>query len=301
MFGVTILGNNSAIPAYERHPTAQVVTLNDQLFLIDCGEGTQMQLSRYRIRRSRINHIFISHLHGDHYFGLPGLINSMGLLGREHDLHVYAPAALQKIIQLQFDTASTELPFHLVFHPLQKEEVLIDTDKFSAECFLVKHRIECWGFIIREKRKPRRIDRERVFGYNIPANYYEKLQMGFDYTDKNGEVIKNEMVTIANIPSRGYAYCADTIYDTAIAEKVKGITLLYHEATYTKELEQRAASRFHSTTIQAAAIASLANAKALLLGHFSSKYETLDIFLEEASAVFKDTQLALEGVTYLVK
>ena len=156
MFGVTILGNNSALPAYERHPTSQVVTLDEHLFLIDCGEGTQMQLSRYKIRRGRINHIFISHLHGDHYFGLPGLLTTLGLMNRENDLHLYAPAQLKQILDLQFSISDTKLPFELYFHSLETEGVIVDDVKFSVECFRVYHRIECFGFIVREKNKPRK-------------------------------------------------------------------------------------------------------------------------------------------------
>lgn len=152
MFGVTILGNNSALPAYNRHPTAQVVSLNDQLLLVDCGEGTQMQMNLYKIKRSRINHIFISHLHGDHYFGLPGLITSYGLLGRATDLHLYAPAPLKDILDMQLNVASTILPYKLHFHALEKEEMIVDEEKFSVECFKVFHRIDCWGFLFREKK-----------------------------------------------------------------------------------------------------------------------------------------------------
>jgi ribonuclease Z len=300
MFGVTILGNNSAIPAYDRHPTAQVVTLNEQLFLIDCGEGTQMQLSRYKIRRSKINHIFISHLHGDHYFGLPGLITSMGLMGRENDLHLYAPAPLQQILQLQLDVADTRLPFTLHFHALGDDELLVNYEKFSVQSFRVFHRIDCWGFVIREKRKPRRIDKEKAIAHNVPAVYYERLKNGDDYESRTGEVVKNELVTLANTPGKSYAFCADTAYNTSIAQQVSQVNLLYHETTYLKDLRERAALRFHSTTEQAASIAEQAEAKQLLIGHFSSKYEDLADFLHETRAVFPNTQLALEGVTYLV-
>ncbi len=300
MFGVTILGNNSALPAYERHPTAQVVTLNEQLFLIDCGEGTQMQLARYKIRRGRINHIFISHLHGDHYFGLIGLVTSMGLLGREHDLHIYAPAPLQSIFDLQLSVADTILPFKLQFHPLETEGIIIDHQKFTVSCFHTQHRIPCWGFIIREKKKPRKVNKEQAVAYGIPAPYYERLKDGDDYETRSGELIKNGLVTFPNTPPKSYAFCADTIYDESIADKTKGVSLLYHEATYLKDLEERAKARYHSTTIQAAAIATKANAKQLLIGHFSSKYETLDEFLLEAQAVFPNSQLAIEGVTYYV-
>lgn len=300
MFGVTILGNNSALPAYDRHPTAQIVTLNEQLFLIDCGEGTQMQMARYKIRRSKIKHIFISHLHGDHYFGLIGLLTSMGLLGRETDLHLYAPADLKDILDLQFKVADTHLPFPLHFHPLENEGTIIDTKKFSVECFATQHRIPCWGFIIREKKHPRKIDREKVLQFNIPAAYYEQLKNGEDYESKEDGIIKNSQVTIPNKAPRSYAYCADTLYDTTIAEKAKNVSLIYHECTYLKDLTERAFARFHSTTMQAADIAIRAHAQKLLLGHFSSKYEQLDLFLSEAKEVFENTELAIEGVTYTI-
>ena len=299
MFGITILGNNSAVPAYDRHPTAQVVTLHDQLFLIDCGEGTQMQMSKYKIRRSKIHHIFISHLHGDHYFGLIGLLTSMGLQGRDQELHIHAPSHLETIINLQFQVANTKLPFSLIFHPLEKEGILIDNPKFRIECFSTEHRIPCWGFIIREKRKPRKVNIEKVKEFLIPSVYFERLQEGDDYKNIQGEIIKNEWVTIPNKPSLSYAYCADTRFSEIISIKTKGVTTIYHETTYLKDLEENAYARFHSTTVQAATIAVKAGVKLLLIGHFSSKYEKLDPFLTEAREVFSNTELAIEGVTYL--
>lgn len=300
MFGVTILGNNSALPAFDRHPTAQVVTLGEHLLLLDCGEGTQMQIARYKIKRSKINHIFISHLHGDHYFGLIGLITSMGLLGRENDLHLYAPKGLDKIIALQLDVAATTLPFKLHFHPLENDGVILSHHKFQVECFATKHRIPCWGFVVREKKVPRKIDKEKVLQYEVPTAYYESLKLGNDYEKKDGSIIKNEWVTIANTPAKSYAYCADTIFDETLADKVKGVDLLYHETTYLKDLYERAALRFHCTTVQAATIAIKANAHKLLIGHFSSKYESLDMFIEETKEVFANTELAIEGVTFKV-
>ncbi len=300
MFGVTILGNNSALPAYDRHPTAQLVTLNEQLFLIDCGEGTQMQISRYRIRHSKIGHIFISHLHGDHYFGLIGLITSMGLLGREHPLNLYGPAPLIEIIELQLKVADTTLPFSLVFHPLEKEGLILDHPKYSVACFETKHRIPCWGFFITEKRNPRKIVRDKAIEYVIPAAFYDQLKVGEDYLTKTGEIISNELVTTPNLANSTYAFCADTKYTESIAEKVKNANLLYHETTYLKDLEERAITRFHSTTIQAANFAIKANATKLLIGHFSSKYEKLDEFLQETKAVFPNTELAIEGVSYRI-
>lgn len=300
MFAVTILGNNSALPAYDRHPSAQIVTINDQLLLIDCGEGTQMQLSRYKIRRGKLNHIFISHLHGDHYFGLIGLISSMALLNREQPLHLFAPPGLEEIISLQLKVASTTLPYELVFHPLNDEEVILDTPKFSVEAFHTQHRIPCWGFLIKEKKHPRKLDKEKAINFDIPAAFYPSLKMGYDYTSKDGFVVYNEQVTIPNSPAKSYAYCADTIYDERLIEIAKDVTMIYHEATYLNGMEERAAARFHSTTSQAATIAMNANAGGLLLGHFSSKFEELHDYLKEALEVFPKTQLAIEGVTFRI-
>lgn len=298
MLALTILGNNSALPAFDRNPTAQVLQTTEESYLIDCGEGTQLQMMKYKIRRSRIHRIFISHLHGDHYFGLIGLISSMSLLGRIHDLHIHAPRALEDILKLQLKVSDTTLSFKLHFHPLKREELIADDKKVTVECFRVKHRIECWGFLFREKKNPRKLDPEKVAEYEIPSSYYEKLQQGLDYTKKDGTVIKNEDLTTAASRAKCYAYCADTIYDEELVDIVKHADLLYHEATYLKDAVERAASRHHSTTVQAAAIAALARVKKLLIGHFSSKYETLDEFLAEAKEVFDNTELALEGTCY---
>lgn len=300
MFAVTILGNNSALPAYNRHPSAQVVTIDDQLLLIDCGEGTQLQLSRYKLRMKKLHHIFISHLHGDHYFGLIGLITSMGLLGREQPLYLYAPPGLDAIIDLQLKVAATTLPFELIYQPLVKENILLDTPKFSVACFATQHRIPCWGFLVREKKAPRKIEQEKLKTFDIPIAFYNLLKQGNDLTLENGKIIYNHQVTVKNTAPRSYAYCADTIYDERLAEVTKEVNLLYHESTYLKEMEDRAAERFHSTTVQAATIALKANAKRLLLGHFSSKYEHLTEYLSEAITVFPNTQLALEGVTFII-
>lgn len=298
MLAVTILGNNSALPAYDRHPTSQVVTLDDNLFLVDCGEGTQQQLAKYRIRWSRINYIFISHLHGDHYFGLPGFLHSMGLLHREHDLHLFAPAPLKQILDLQLEAASNLLPYTLHFYPLEQEGVIVQNDKFKVTCFATKHRIPCWGFRFDQVRAPRRVNPEKAIEHGIPAAFYDRLKWGDDYITKNGELVKNEWVTNPGVKPLSYAYSADTIFDETLVEKVQGVDLLYHETTYLKELDKRAALRFHSTTTQAACIAKNAGVGRLLIGHFSSKYDKLDVFEQEACEVFPDTSLALEGVTF---
>lgn len=298
MLAVTILGNNSALPAYDRHPTSQVVTLDDNLFLVDCGEGTQQQLAKYRIRWSRINYIFISHLHGDHYFGLPGFLHSMGLLHREHDLHLFAPAPLKQILDLQLEAASNQLPYTLHFYPLEQEGVIVQNDKFKVTSFATKHRIPCWGFRFDQVRAPRKVNPEKAIEHGIPAAFYDRLKWGDDYITKQGELVKNEWVTNPGVKPLSYAYSADTIFDETLVEKVQGVDLLYHETTYLKELDKRAALRFHSTTTQAACIAKNAGVGRLLIGHFSSKYDKLDVFEQEACEVFPDTSLALEGVTF---
>jgi len=300
VLAVTILGNNSAIPAFDRHPTAQVVTLDDHLFLVDCGEGTQTQMNKYKIRRSRINHIFISHLHGDHYFGLIGLITSMGLLGRHQELNLYGPARLIDIFNLQLEVADTQLPFKLIFHALGEEGVLVNENRFQVSCFKVFHRIECWGFIFRQVRPPRRVNAENARLAGVPASFFDRLKWGEDYETQQGILISNTTVTDPAPAPRSYAYSADTVYHPLVAEKVSGVNMLYHEATYLKDLEERATNRYHCTTIQAAAIAKSAGVGQLLIGHFSSKYDRLDDFEKEAREVFPNTNLAIEGVTYLV-
>jgi ribonuclease Z len=300
MLAVTILGNNSALPAFDRHPTSQVVTIDEHLLLVDCGEGTQMQIAKYKIRRSKINHIFISHLHGDHYFGLIGLITSMGLLGRTQDIHLYAPPLLKEMIDMQLKVADTSLPFPLHFHPLLEEGIIIKDSKFEVSCFRVYHRIECWGFIFRQIKPPRKINPDKAREHDVPSSFFDRLKWGEDYTNKEGNIIKNELVTHKAPKGKSYAYSADTMYDERIAEKVKGVDLLYHEATYLKDLAERAEKRFHSTSVQAATIAKKGNVQKLILGHFSSKYESLQEFEDEARDIFPNTDLAIEGVTYRV-
>jgi ribonuclease Z len=298
LLALTILGNNSAVPAFGRNPTAQILQTLDDTYLIDCGEGTQMQMAKYKIRRAKINRIFISHLHGDHYFGLIGLLTSMSLLGRTQDLHLYASKELEEIINRQFEVAAAKLSYNLIFHPITEEGIIAEDKTITVSCFKVRHRIECWGFLFKEKEKLRGIDIERVRSYEIPQSFYSQLQQGKDYVTKKGTIIPNKEVTHDPVAPKSYAYSADTIYDEAIIEKIKGVDLLYHEATYLKAHEERALLHFHSTTIQAATIAEKAAVKKLLIGHFSSKYETLDEFLAEACSVFKNTELAIEGMCF---
>lgn len=300
MFAVTILGNNSAVPAFDRHPTSQVVSLDGNNYLVDCGEGTQIQLIKYKIRRGKISHIFISHLHGDHYFGLIGLLNSFGLLGHQQELHVYGPSPLKDIIDLQLKVADTTLCYPLHIHPITHAATLVDNEKLTIKCFRTNHRIECYGFSFTEKKRLRKLNLEKAKEYEIPAVFYERLKDGEDYTRKDGTVIKNEEVTFAGEPGKKYAFCADTKYDESLIPHIEGADMIYHETTYLDNLRERAESRFHSTTKQAAALAQKAGVKKLLIGHFSSKYDTLEEFESEAREVFPNTELALEGVCYEV-
>lgn len=300
MIAVTILGNNSAVPAHGRHPTAQIVQSDEHTFLVDCGEGTQMQIDAFKIRRGKINHIFISHLHGDHYFGLIGLLTSLGLNNRMNDLHIYAPRNLEAIINIQIAAAGGRLSYLLYFHELENEGVIFSDKKMTVECFKVNHRIECWGFKFQEKKNRRKIDIKQAKRYKIPTSFYDQLHEGKDFVTPQNKVIPNESLTTPHVPPKSYAYCADTAYDESICEKIKGVDLMYHEATYLDELQKKAESRFHSTTKQAAMIAKRSSAKRLIIGHFSSMYDVLEKFKEEACEIFENTELAEEGVCYLV-
>ncbi|MBK5270722.1 MAG: ribonuclease Z [Bacteroidia bacterium] len=300
MLAVTILGNNSAVPAFDRHPTSQVVTIDGNNLLVDCGEGTQIQMINYKIRRSKISHIFISHLHGDHYFGLIGLINSFSLLSHQQELHVFGPSPLQQIIELQLKVADTTLTYPLHFHTISGEALLLDNEKITVKCFRTNHRIECYGFVFTEKKQLRKLDAEKAKEYNIPFSFYERLKNGEDYINKDGSIVKNELVTTEAQKGKTYAFCADTKYDERIIPHILNADLIYHETTYLDNFRERAEIRFHSTTRQAAMIAKKADVKKLLIGHFSSKYDTLEEFESEAREVFPKTELALEGVAYKV-
>ena len=298
MLSVTILGNNSAVPAFNRHPTSQVVSQDGHNYLVDCGEGTQIQMIKYKIRRGRISHIFISHLHGDHYFGLVGLLNTFGLLSHKQELHVYGPAPLQQIMEMQMKVADTTLPYPLHFHTLTKGELLVDNERIRISCFPTTHRIECYGFLFEEKEGKRKLLIDKVRKLNIPVSFYSSLQAGLDYITPRGQVIKNDTVTAAPEKGKKYAFCADTRYDENIIPEIYGADMIYHETTYLDNVRDKAYERFHSTTRQAAEIAKKAMVKKLLIGHFSSKYNTLEAFEQEAREVFPNTHLAIEGNTY---
>ncbi|MBS1588052.1 MAG: ribonuclease Z [Bacteroidetes bacterium] len=297
---ITILGNNSALPAYERHPTAQIVSIGSEVLLIDCGEGTQMQMQLYGHKWRKLNHIFISHLHGDHYFGLPGLINSMSLLGRTQPLNLYAPIALQAILDQMMLAADSQLNYSLHFHPLTTGEasLLVENKSFSVKSFPVEHRIDCHGFLVEEKTHGMKLLPEKCREYQIPAYFYHRIKNGEDYQRNDGFMIKSEWVTAPALPGKKYAYCADTRYTESFLPHILQTDLLYHESTYLDEEAEKAAQRFHSTSKQAAKIAKVAGAKKLLLGHFSSKYKDLQPFQDEASEIFPNVLVSKEGESY---
>lgn len=297
---VTILGNNSALPAFDRHPTAQVIDIREQQFLLDCGEGTQIQMQRYNIRRRRIHYIFISHLHGDHYFGLIGLLTSMGLMGRTAALYLYGPPQLKDIVDLHLSVANTVLPYEIVFTPLEAGEarLLVDTPHYAVHSFPVEHRIPCHGFSFTAKSGGRKLLPEKCKEYEVPAAFYPHLKQGEDYTRRDGFLVKNEWVTEAGPADKRYVYCADTLYTHSFLSHIKGADAVYHESTYLDDQRERAGERFHSTAAQAAELAKAAQAKRLFLGHFSSKYQDLTAFYDEASTIFPDVEVTMEGTTY---
>lgn len=300
MMSVTILGNNSALPAYGRNPTAQILNCQEQFYLIDCGEGTQMRISEYGFKASRINHIFISHAHGDHYLGLVGLLSSQSLLGRERPLYVYAPPEIKPIIDIQLPW---NLGFPLEFIPLLPNETYTFSVSSTLEvtAFPVYHSLPTHGFVFREKKRRRKLMPEKVREYDIPKYFYRLLCEGQDYEFADGRVVKNEWVTEAGPVDPVYAFCADTRYAEEILPHIQGVHLLYHEATYLNDNNEKAKFRCHATAEQAATIAQKAGVHQLLIGHFSSKYRHLEPFLNEARAVFPHTELALEGLTFNVQ
>ena len=299
MISLIILGNNSALPAHGRHPSAQILQTDKGSILIDCGEGTQTQLVLYKIKPSKINTVIISHMHGDHYFGLIGMLTSMGLMGRSEPLHIYGPASLELIIEAQLNAATAVLPFPVYFVGLEDLGAAFTASGLRIQAFATDHRIPCWGFSFETQGKPRSIIKERVDEYDIPVSFYDALQNGFNYENQNREIISNDLLTTP-VKKKKYAYCADTRYSESFLSHINGADLMYHESTYLKEDTQKAYERFHSTSEQAATLAKKAGVKKLLLGHFSSKYIDLEPFKEEAIPIFENTEIATEGCCFIL-
>ncbi len=302
-FELTILGSSSATPTFNRHPTAQVLNVRERFFLIDCGEGTQSQLGKYKIKYNRIGHIFISHLHGDHYLGLMGLLSTMHLQGRTTELHLFAQQELMDVIELQLRLSQTVLRYNLIFHPVKNYSgiVIHEDDDLTVTTLVLNHRIPCTGFVFREKPKPRKILINKMKHYNIPFQFFSGIKDGADYEDDFGKIITNSELTISSGKPRSYAFCSDTIFMEQLADEVKGVDLLYHESTFMHDLLDRAKATFHSTSIEAATIAKMAGAGKLVIGHFSARYKDLYPMLEEARSVFPLTELAIEGKIFSVQ
>ena len=297
-FEVLILGCGSATPTLKHNPTSQLINHDEHYFLFDCGEGTQLQLRRYKVKFQRIKHIFITHLHGDHYLGLPGLISTMHLLGRTTDLHIYAHSDLKEATEVQLRISHSRLRFKVVWHALEYDglKTLFENKKLSIKSFPLLHGVETCGFKITEREKPRNIRRECIEKYNIPIPRIKQIKEGADYKLSDGTVIPNTELTTDPPETRSYAFCTDTAYAKSTSEFVKGVDLLYHEATFRKKESERAATTLHSTTLDAALVAKEANASRLVLGHYSARYKKDDPFLQEASSIFKNVILADEGL-----
>ncbi|MBK5286655.1 MAG: ribonuclease Z [Bacteroidia bacterium] len=302
-FDVTILGSSSATPIYDRHPSAQVLNIHERFFLIDCGEGTQMQLNRYRIRYHRINHIFISHLHGDHYLGLIGLLSTMHLQGRKDELHLFGTKELKHLTDLQLEYSQTTLRYPLIFHEINtaRKKIIFEDDVITVESIPMNHRISCCGFLFREKEGLRKLIREKLEEHQIPHTFFNELKLGKDFVNEQGKKIHNEEITLPPNRSRSYAYCSDTLYDENIVPHITGIDMLYHESTFTEDMLERAKETFHSTASQAATIAGKAKVKQLLIGHFSARYKEVTPLLDEAKKVFPETMLAVEGKSFAIE
>jgi len=297
---LTILGCHSATPRTNTNPTSQVLEIKNHVFLIDCGEGTQVELRRHKIKFVRIKHIFISHLHGDHYFGLVGLISTFRLLTREAELHIYCPKGLKEVITLQMRLADSWTNYPLYFHELESNasELIFEDENVEVYTIPLDHRIYTNGFLFKEKEGERKLDMNAVLNKNIDVSYYRKLKQGFDVENKEGKLIKNKAVTITGVKPKSYAFCSDTAYNEAIVPLITGVNVLYHEATFLEKNKKLALPTKHSTAKQAADIANKANVEKLILGHYSTRYDDLEAFRTEAQTIFNNVELAEDGKTF---
>lgn len=297
---LTILGSSSALPTSERYPSAHVLNAHERLFLIDCGEGTQMQLRKCRIRFGKINHIFISHLHGDHVFGLYGLLSTFSLMGRKTPVHLYAPENYENILISHLKDFDIKLSFDIDFIPLKgKDPVQILDDKFiTVTSFPLQHRVPAFGFLFREKPAERNIMKEKIEEYHIPSVRIPAIKKGEDFITNDGSIILNEDITIPPPEPLSYAYCSDTKYFKRLSTFVNGVSVLYHEATFDKSLADLAAITGHSTTLDAAKVALDAKAGRLIIGHFSARYKDITYLVDEARTVFPATFPAIDGKSF---
>lgn len=300
MMKLHILGCYAATPRSLNNPSSQVLEIRNHLFLIDCGEGTQTELRRNKIRFSRINHIFISHLHGDHFFGLPGLVTTFRLLGREKELHIYGPKGIKEGITLLLKLGKAWTNYPLIFHELEGKEprLLFEDDQVEVHSFPLHHRIYTNGFLFREKPSPRKLDVEAVKEYRIKKEYYQLIKQGNDHELEDGTIIPNARLTLDPPPPKSYAYCSDTAFNLDLKQHIKGVDVLYHEATFLEPEAHLTQKTGHSTAREAATMAREAGVNTLILGHFSTRYKNIDRFREEASEIFPKTRLADDGKTF---
>lgn len=299
-FEVTILGSGAALPTSRRNPTSQYVVCNDRHILIDCGEGTQMQIRRFGVKFQRIQHILISHLHGDHYFGLVGLISTMRLLGRDKDLTIYGPSQLEDIIRSQLDAGETRLDFDIRFVKIDgdRSELVYEDNLIEIHTFPLKHGIPTNGYIIKEKEGERKLLSEKIKGSGLLFEHMHRLKRGEDILTDDGKYFRNADYTADPKPTRSYAFCSDTLYWERVADSVKGVDLLYHEATFTEKDIERARVTCHSTARQAAEIAKRAGARQLIMGHLSARYDQVEVHIQEAKAVFPESSVVEDGSVF---
>lgn len=297
---LTILGCYAATPRTLTNPTSQVLEIKNRLFLIDCGEGTQVQLRKNKIKFSKINHIFISHLHGDHLYGLIGTISTFSLLGRTTDLHIYGPKGIKELILLQLKLTESWTTYSLFFHELEskKSEVIFEDTKVIVKTIPLKHRVYTNGFLFQEKPGERKLDIEAVQHYNIHVAYYQKIKNGGDVKLDDGTIIKNEKLSFDPIPSMSYAFCSDTVYNEDIIPIIENVDVLYHESTFLESEAPLALKTLHSTAKEAAQIALKANVKQLVLGHYSTRYDGIERFKQEAESVFPNVLLGDDGLSF---
>ncbi len=302
-FEVVVLGTSSATPTRDRNPSAHYVRMDKHFFLIDCGEGTQNQLIKYNLKLQKIKYVLITHLHGDHYFGLPGLITSMGLFNRTEPLIIVGPAELMPLLTKMIDLGGAKIPFSISFLASDNREndIIIKTPDFEIHTVNLKHRIPCTGYVIKEVGPTRRVDVDACAEQGVPVTFFESLKYGFDFMTNTGRVVPNDMLTRSGYKNRSYAYISDTIYDESIIPFIQGVELLYHEATFLHDRLPRAIETFHSTALQAGSMASMAKVEQLMIGHFSARYNDLTPLVEEAQTMHQNTVLALEGECYTIE
>ncbi|MEX0312696.1 MAG: ribonuclease Z [Allomuricauda sp.] len=299
---LTILGCYSATPRTFTNPTAQVLEIRNHLFLIDCGEGTQVQLRKYKVKFSRIKHIFISHLHGDHFFGLPGLISTFRLLGRESELNIYGPKGIKEAITLFLKLGDSWTNYPLIFHELESKEsmLIFEDDSVSVKTIPLNHRVYTNGFLFKEKTQPRKLDIDAVAKYEIDRSQFNNIKNGANGVQENGQEVSNVDLTHDPPKPKSYAFCSDTVYNETILPIIDNVDVLYHESTFLETEAHLGAKTKHTTAKQAAQIAKKANVGKLVLGHYSTRYKSIELFKEEASQVFPEVELADDGKSFTI-